>query len=193
MGDDRRYCNKEIRGPIGALKVLRHLDFERIQGSGLQTKVVLYLGKGGVELGHTARYEGTVSTSPQLVLPVPRYFMSHLPNNELDSRVPASSLFKSPSRLEFVLSARTKPEYEGLLAFRDDVVPELIKSGYTRPSTEHTSHFWFYAGKNDVKTHLLCINLYDGLQVTQQEVDGVKLFTQKDVAGLMSLSLRDSA
>ncbi|GEM_PF-3123616 len=197
-----RPTNSRIHGPHGALLVLQQIDFERLRDAQLETEVVLYAGNDNLLGNLTARYEGPVYASERpdadvLALPRPTYRF-FVPKNLIERRiatesfVPSSTLLNyRPDDLEFVITAATPEEYQGLIAFRDHLLPKLITREYDSTSTQHTSEFWFYAHKKGSpkdhdKQHLLYIDS-SGLTVHQQEVDGVRVFTEMDVQRFVDL------
>lgn len=198
-----RLCNKGIHGPHGALLTLKNIDFERIRDFGLQTMVVLYLSQNRVGDSFTAKYDGPVVLKENshkaysltdLALPQPKY--QWLVPDELQNRIekeglmPASALFGQPNRLEFKVSATCPLGYEGLLAFRDILIPALFENGYDQHNASHTSAFWLHAGRsNPWEGQFLCIDPHDGLSINRTEVNGFKVFTEMDVKKLLNLEM----
>lgn len=199
--------NKAIHGPQGALLTLQQVDLERLRESHLQAEVVLYLAKEDIDYsGFTARYKGVITprfSDPHsilrisdLALPQPTY-SKHFGSDDFQKKIeherllPGSALFEHPSFLEFVVSAKTPEEYRGLSAFRDVLVPELFKAGYTRKNPQHTSTFWLYAGKDTPKgeDYVLYVSSIDGLTIAKTEHNGVKIFTEHDVRRFLALRM----
>ncbi|MFH1637990.1 MAG: hypothetical protein ABIB71_06200 [Candidatus Woesearchaeota archaeon] len=81
---------------------------------------------------------------------------------------------------------KNEKEYDGLLAFRDVVIPKLLGAGYTRHNVNHSSIFWLYAGKDNTEQHLVCVSSHS-FDIVTDEVDRVKVFTKMDLERLMRL------
>ena len=197
----KRVSNNNIHGPRGARLTLQNIDFQRIQEMGLGVKVVFYTSANSVGGSFTARYQGVVyakerpSLLSEISLPNPSYHWfiatKHQKKVENEGFTPADTLVSHPNNLEFIISAEKPEEYRGIIAFRDIIIPELFKHGYDKPNSNHTSEFWFHAGKPSSETlpHLLSIGPYRGLEVSAQKAEGITVFTYMDVRKLMGLRM----
>lgn len=193
----KEVSNQNIHRPTDALVVLQTIDFERLQTLDLDVMVVLYL-KGPGKENITAHYTGPVivkeehpmgyTVSKIRALPAPKYFVQRENGGEehAGSTIPSEMLLSRPASLEFAIKDDAKNHYKGIIAFRDEVLPSLFAEGYTQYNPNHTSKFWFHAGKGNVKEPLLCISV-DGLRISRTEVDGVKVFTEYDIKRFLEL------
>lgn len=177
--------NTRINTPKGALKVFQNIDLERIHSLSLKTKIVFSLGKKvGV---YRAKFEGQVYFEDlELTFPFPSYHKSS--NQKFETgRFPTSVLEEMPHLLEFSLTAKKHREYEGLASFRD-ILPNLMDQGYSFRNPDYESIFCLNLGKRKFSGEPILIVSIHGLEIKTSEVNGIKVFTQKDLDNFENLS-----
>ncbi|MBS3079798.1 hypothetical protein J4218_06765 [Candidatus Pacearchaeota archaeon] len=176
-----RCINDSIGDINGASKVLGAIDFERLYSLGLESNVVLYMGRIGIGQSNT-HYRGRISSNQNgIVFPMPEYWDESAPMRKVEG-TPQWALSETPNRLEFDLSARSTLEY---VAMKDFVqfVPELIRRGYNGSNTMHQSIFWLYLRHLEnvlEKKHLLSLSP-GGLHCNDDCIGNIKVFTEADL------------
>jgi hypothetical protein len=184
--------NKRISTPQGAYLVLKGIDFERLKDSGLKASVYFYISGEG-DRNITAIYKGVpIIETDRITLPRPKYGRIRPQQTPLheefeNGEYPAELLFSRPGNLEFKIYANQPEEYEGIIALRDRIIPNLFDDGYNRKNIEHTSIAWLYLAKEKALDHSILHVSPSGLDIHETEIDGVKVFTQLDLDRLMQL------
>ena len=200
----KKEVNADMHGPLGALTVLKAIDFDDIQEKGFTTEVIVYLGKERAGVArYSAQYQGDISASResyrgevisaslnQIVLPTPVYTRTQMVScpDLHGNKVPADMLFDRPDNLEFAITAHDADTYWGLQAFIQMVLPNLVSEGYTRHNDDHISEFWLYLSKSQEKTDVICIS-GRGLEVTDHPVEGVRIFNKFDMERFTGLKM----
>lgn len=188
-----RCINSSIGDINGAAKVLEAIDFQRLCSLGLDSSVVLYMGKSGPAPWagtFSAHYHGGISSSNRggLVFPMPEYWDERPPLKKLEW-TPQLLLTETPHGLEFDLTARLVVEYNALADFAK-FIPDLIEQGYDGSNTNHQSIFWLYLRhptKAPEKKHLLSLGP-DGLYCNGDSIGDIKVFTEVDLDKFTKIS-----
>ena len=204
MTQTQELVNTEVKTPIGAYLVLKHIDLSRLRDSNLSADLDLrvassmrdgnLIGLGSLRAvfdGVCAKMEIYDSDSLKVTLPIPKYHIFGANRGSQgffgeirDTVVPLDVLRGIPGELIFKI--RNPPYSDSLAVFREIVMPELFHQGYTQRIPACTGDILRLAVGEESEP-VLTVHSFLGLKIHRLRYNNLELFTKRDLDKLMNL------